>query len=96
MKDAWDTVTSASVSNCFRKASLLSGNVSVNNETVTEGEPAFSGWLIQSEIKTFEHVPDIEDFVNADDDLATSAVPTGDDIIGAVLQKEDNDQDGDE
>jgi hypothetical protein len=51
----------------FRKAGLLSGNVSVNNETIAEGEPAFSEWLKQSEIKTFEHVPDIEDFVNTDD-----------------------------
>jgi hypothetical protein len=47
--------------------------------------------LKQSEIKTFEHVPDIEDFVNADDDLATSGVPTDDDIINAVFQKEDSD-----
>jgi hypothetical protein len=86
----------ATGSNCFREAGLLSGNVSVNNETVTEGVPAFSEWLKQSEIKTFEHVPDIEDFVFADDDLATSAVPTGDDIIDAILQKEDSDQDGDE
>jgi hypothetical protein len=91
MKDAWDTVTPATVSHCFRKASLLSGYVSVNNKKVTEGEPAFSEWLKQSEIKTFEHVPDIEDFVNADDDLATSGVPT-DDIIDAVLLKEDSDE----
>jgi hypothetical protein len=42
MKDGWDTVTPTTVSNCFRKAGLLSEDVSVNNETVTEGEPAFS------------------------------------------------------
>jgi hypothetical protein len=90
MKDVWDTVTPAVVSNCFRRAGLLS-DVYVNNESVAEGEPAFSEWLKQSEIKTFEHVLDIEDFVNADDDLATSAEPTDNDIIDAVLQKEDSD-----
>jgi hypothetical protein len=71
---------------------LLSGDVSVNNETATEGEHAFSEWLKQSEIKTFEHVPNIEDFINTDVNLATSGVPTDDDIIDAVLQKEDSDE----
>jgi hypothetical protein len=41
MKDAWDTVTPAAVSNCFQKAGLLSGNVSVNKENATEGETVF-------------------------------------------------------
>jgi hypothetical protein len=82
----------------FQKSGLglLSGDVSVNNETVAEGEPVSSEWLKQSEIKTFEYVPDIKDFVNADDDLVTSGEPTDDDIIEAVLQKEDNDQDSEE
>jgi hypothetical protein len=75
----------------FQRAGLLS-DVSVNFETVTQGDPAFSLWLKQSEIKTFEHVLDIEDFVNADDDLATSGAPTDDDITDAVLQKEDSDE----
>lgn len=43
-----------------------------------------------------EHVPDIEDFVNADDELATCGVPTEDDIVKAILRKEDIDQDTDE
>jgi hypothetical protein len=34
----------------------------------------------------------IEDFVNADDDLATSGVPTDDGIIDALLQKKDSDE----
>jgi hypothetical protein len=96
MKDVWNSVIPATVSNCFRKAGLLSEDVSVNNETVAEGEPAFSEWLKQSEVKTFEHVPNIEDFVNADDDLATSGVPTDDDLTDSVLQKENSDQDSDE
>jgi hypothetical protein len=33
--------------------------------------------------------------VNADDYLATSGAPTDDNIIDAILQKEDSDQDSD-
>jgi hypothetical protein len=47
-------------------------------------------------MKSFKHLPDIEDFANADDDLAASGVPTDVDIIDAVLQKEDSNQDDDE
>jgi hypothetical protein len=79
----------------FQKSRLIIRCI-CKKETVAEGEPAFYEWLKHCEIKTFKHVPDIEDFVNADDDLATSEVPTDDDIIDAVLQKEDSDQDSDE
>jgi hypothetical protein len=40
MKDAWETVTPATVSNCFRKVGLLS-DVSVNNQTVIEDDLLF-------------------------------------------------------
>jgi hypothetical protein len=56
------------VSDCFREASSPSGDVSVNNETITEGEPDFSGSHKQSEIKTFKYFPDVENFINTDDD----------------------------
>jgi hypothetical protein len=78
----------------FQKSRLgLLSDVSVNKETIAEGDPAFSEWLKQSEIKTFEHVADTDDFVNAGDDLATTGVPTDNYIIDAVLQKEGSDQD---
>jgi hypothetical protein len=66
MKDAWNTVTPATVSDCFRKSSLLSGDVSVNNKTITEGEPAFFEWLKQSE-EDSDHDSDenIEETVSA-------------------------------
>lgn len=48
--------TCKKVSDCFRKAGFLS-DVSVNNETIAEGEPAFSEWLKKSEMKTLERVP---------------------------------------
>jgi hypothetical protein len=41
--------------------------------------------------KTFERVPNIEDFVNADD-LAASGVLPFDDMIDAVSPKEDGDK----
>lgn len=46
-----------------------------------------------SEIKTFEHVPNIEDFINIDDDSAKSEIPINDDIINVVLHKEYRNQD---
>jgi hypothetical protein len=49
--------------------------------------------LKESKIKTSKRVPDVEDFINTDDDLATSGVPTCDDIIDKVLQKEGSKQD---
>lgn len=67
-----------------------------NNQTITEGEHAFSEWLKQYEIKTSEHDSDIDNFNKADDDLATSGVPTDDGVIDAVLQKEDSDKNSDE
>jgi hypothetical protein len=45
----------ATISNCLRKASLLP-EVPVNNKTITESKPGFSGWLKQGAIKTFKHV----------------------------------------
>jgi hypothetical protein len=46
----------------------------------------------RSKIKTSEVIPDIEGCVKADDNLATSEVPTVDEIINAMLQKEESDE----
>lgn len=87
MEDAWGNCYTFNNFKLFQKSRFLSGNVSVNNKTVTESEHAFLEWLKHSEIKTFEHVSDIEDFVNIDDDIVISLVSTDDDDdkIHAVL-----------
>lgn len=60
--------------------------------TITEGEPLFSEWLKQCEIKTFEHIHYIEDFFNDNNDLVTSLKPANDSTVDAILQKEDSDE----
>lgn len=40
---------------------------------------------------TFQYVPNIDGLVNADDDFATTGVPT-DDVTDAVLRNEDSGQ----
>jgi hypothetical protein len=37
MKDSWDTVTPATVINCFRKSGLSSGEFSVSDQNINDG-----------------------------------------------------------
>jgi hypothetical protein len=84
MKDAWDTVTPATVINCFRKSGLSSGEFSIGNQNINEDDLPLSQWLKQN--GNFN-------FIHADDDLMTSGIPTESDIIETILSKEDGDED---
>jgi hypothetical protein len=76
MKDAWTTVTPATVMNCFRKSSLSSGEFSVGDQNINEDDLPLSEWLKQNGITKFDHLSDIDNFIHADDDLMTSGIPT--------------------
>jgi hypothetical protein len=48
MKDAWNTVTPATVINCFRKSGLSSGEFCVGGQNVNEDDLPLSEWLKQN------------------------------------------------
>jgi hypothetical protein len=50
MKDVWDTVTPATVINCFRKFGLSSGEFSVRDQNINEDDEPLSGWLKKMEL----------------------------------------------
>jgi hypothetical protein len=85
MKDAWDTVTPATVINCFRKSGLSSGEFSVGDQNINEDDLPLSEWLKQNVITKFDHLSDIDNFIHADGDLMTSGIPTESDIIETSL-----------
>jgi hypothetical protein len=93
MKDAWDTVTPATVINCFRNSGLSSGEFSVGDQNINEDDLPLSEWLKQKGITKFDHLTDTDNFIHADDDLMTSGIPTESDIIETILNKEDSDED---
>jgi hypothetical protein len=41
----------------------------------------------------FDHLSDTNNFIHADDDLMTTGIPTENDIIETILNKEDSDED---
>ena len=41
-------------------------------------------------INNFSHVEDLDDFASIDEDLVTSGIPSEEDILQAVLQQEDS------
>jgi hypothetical protein len=93
MKDAWDTVTPTTVTNCFRKSGLSSGEFSVGDQIINEDDVPLSEWLNQNGITKFDHLSDTDNLIHADDDLITSGIPTESDIIETTLSKEDSDED---
>jgi hypothetical protein len=92
MKDAWDTVTPATVINCLRKSGLSSGEFSVGDQTINEDDLPLSEWLKQNGITKFDHLSGSDNFVHADGDLMTYGIPTESDIIETILNKEDSDE----
>jgi hypothetical protein len=92
-KDAWDTVTPATVINCFRKSGLSSGEFSVGDQNINDDDLPLSEWLKQNGITKFDHLRDTDNFIHADDDLMTSGIPTESDIIETILNKVDSDED---
>jgi hypothetical protein len=76
MKDAWDTVTPATVINCFRKSILSSGEFSVGDQNLNEDDLPLSEWLKQNGIMKFHHLSDNDNFIHVDDDLMTSGITT--------------------
>jgi hypothetical protein len=51
MKDAWDTVTPATVINCFQKSGLSSGEFSVGYQIINEDDLPLSEWLKEMELR---------------------------------------------
>jgi hypothetical protein len=45
MKDAWDTVTLATVINCFCKSGLSTGEFSAGDQNINEDDLPLSKWL---------------------------------------------------
>jgi hypothetical protein len=86
MKDAWDTVTPATVINCFRKSGLSSGEFSVGDQNINKDDLPLSEWLKQHGITKFDHLSDTDNFIHADDDLMTSGIPTESDITETTRQ----------
>jgi hypothetical protein len=91
MKDAWDTVTPATVITCFQKSGLSSREFSVGEQNINENDLPLSEWLKQNRITKFVHLSDIDNFIH--DDLMTSGIPTEGDIIETILNKEHSDED---
>jgi hypothetical protein len=75
MKDAWDTVTPATVIIFFWKSGLSSGEFSVGDQNINEDDLPLSEWLKQNRMTKFDHLSD-DNFIHADDDLMTSGIPT--------------------
>jgi hypothetical protein len=92
LKDAWDTVTPATVINCFQKFGL-SEEFSVGNQNINENDLPLPEWLKQNAITKFDHLSDIDNFIHTDDDVMASRIPTESDIIETILNKEDSDED---
>jgi hypothetical protein len=86
-KDAWDTVTPATVIYCFRKSGLSSGEFSVGDQNINDDDLPLSEWLKQNVITKCYHLSDVGNFIHADDDLMTSGIPTESDIIETILNK---------
>jgi hypothetical protein len=93
MKDAWDAVTPATVIDYFRKSGLSSAEFTVGDQNINEDALPLSEWLKQNGITNYDHLSDIDNFINADDDLMTSEIPTESDIIETILNREDIDED---
>jgi hypothetical protein len=70
MKGACDTVTPATVMNCFRKSGLSSGEFTLMKMIY------LYQWMKQEGFKKFDHLIDIDNFIHADDDFMTSGIPT--------------------
>jgi hypothetical protein len=81
MKAACDTVTLATVINCFWKSGLSSGEFSSGGQNINEDDVPLSEWLKQNGILKFDHLSDTDNFIHADDDLMTFGIPTESDII---------------
>ena len=94
IKDAWDSVKPLTVSNCFNKSGLNDESVSTNQhseeEVFDEEDLPLSQWLKLKRINNFSHVEDLDDFASIDEDLVTSGIPSEEDILQAVLQQEDS------
>jgi hypothetical protein len=72
MKDAWDTVTPATVIIFFQKSGVSSGEFFVGDQNIKEDDLLLSEGLKQNVITKFDHLSDIDNFIHADDDLMTS------------------------
>jgi hypothetical protein len=72
MKDAWDTITSATAINCFWKSGLSSGGLFVGDQNINEDYLPLSEWLKQNEVMKFDHLGNINNFIHADDDFRNS------------------------
>jgi hypothetical protein len=90
MKDAWDTVTPATVINCFRKSGLSSGEFSVGDQNINECDVHLSEWSKRNVITKFDHLGDIDNFIHAYDDVMTSGIPTESDMTETVLNSDED------
>jgi hypothetical protein len=65
----------------------------VGDQSINEDDLPLSERLKQNGITKFDHLSDIYNFIHADHDLMTSGIPTENDIIETILNKEDSDED---
>lgn len=89
MTDAWGNVTQLCIQNCFKKAKFIETS---DEEFEEEDDLPLSVWLQQKEIKEYNDVLNIDEFINVDDDVLTSGITSSEDIIAEIKAQEKDDQ----
>lgn len=89
ISDAWYEIPSEYIRNCFVKAMLQSAS---DDE---ESPRSLSEWMELEHIEVFRDVENIEDFIDADDGVATSGIPTAREIV-AEMKITDTSPEGDD
>lgn len=79
MSDAWNSVSMLTIKNCFKKSGLL--ECELEELFDEEDNLPLSEWLKTRNLKDFQACEEIDNFVDIDDDVATSGLPTDTEII---------------
>ena len=93
-KQAWDSVSSKTIANCFRKAGFIHNN---NSELLDNGieQAEQSDFVNEVYIQAEKNVP-YEQYINFDNDLAVSGTLTDTDIVKEIICDNESSEEEDE
>lgn len=94
MSDSWNSVSLFTIKNCFKKAGLL--NSQIEGQFDEEDDLPLSEWLKTRNIYDFQECEDINNFVNIDNDVVTSGLPTDTEILQNISHGPQEDSDNEE
>lgn len=81
LSDAWNSVTSSTIRNCFKNSGLAQQNL--EKDDIEDGLP-LSEWLKVRNISQFESCTEIDEFVNIDNYVVTCGIPTDAEILSKL------------